>query len=178
MSWLLFSLVIYRIEKWNIHFVNSLVPAICGSSFIAVFFILDWQLRQFLWYWSRAKELRWVNVNAGLCNGLVPSDNKPLADPVISDIYVALWCYFATIRVMSFTIKIGLLYGWRLNVAKPISNLTRPHNIFNRILPTLFAKPNLRSGPSRSGIWISRENTRWCLFWFNKIKNDFLLYIN
>ena len=33
------------------------------------------------------------DVNIGLGNGLVPSGNKPLPEPMFTQVYVAIWCH-------------------------------------------------------------------------------------
>ena len=38
-----------------------------------------------------AKEHIWRQVNIGSANGLVPSGNKPLPEPMLNQIYVAKW---------------------------------------------------------------------------------------
>ena len=35
----------------------------------------------------------WWEVNIGSGNGLVPSGNKPLPEPMLTQIYVATWCH-------------------------------------------------------------------------------------
>ena len=35
--------------------------------------------------------LRWVNIGSG--SGLVPSGNKPLPEPMLTKICVAIWCH-------------------------------------------------------------------------------------
>ena len=40
--------------------------------------------------------LHWWSVNIGSCNGLVPSGNKPLPEPKLTQISFALWCHLAT----------------------------------------------------------------------------------
>ena len=41
-------------------------------------------------------EPQWWFINIGLDNGLVPSGNKPLLEPVVNQIYVVIWCHQAT----------------------------------------------------------------------------------
>ena len=38
-------------------------------------------------------ELTDDEVNIGSGNGLVPSGNKPLPEPMLTQIYVAIWCH-------------------------------------------------------------------------------------
>ena len=38
-------------------------------------------------------ELRWWSVNIGSGNGLVPSGNKPLPEPMLTQISVTIWCH-------------------------------------------------------------------------------------
>ena len=37
-----------------------------------------------------------MSVRIGLGNGLVLSGNKPLLEPILTRIYVAIWCHLAT----------------------------------------------------------------------------------
>ena len=39
--------------------------------------------------------LHWWSVNIGSGNGLVPSGNKPLPEPMLTQIFVATWCHWA-----------------------------------------------------------------------------------
>ena len=53
----------------------------------------DWLLRHHLWNCSNMNVTRlhwWVNIGSG--NGLVPSGNKPLPEPMLTQISVAIWC--------------------------------------------------------------------------------------
>ena len=53
----------------------------------------DWCLRHLLWNWPNMNVtgLHWLSVNIGLGNGLVPSGNKPLPEPMLTQISVAIW---------------------------------------------------------------------------------------
>ena len=55
-------------------------------------------LKYFLWncHQVKAKTPHWSLVNIGSGNGLVPSGNKPLPEPMLTKIYVAIWCHKAT----------------------------------------------------------------------------------
>ena len=37
--------------------------------------------------------LHWWSVNIGSGDGLVPSGNKPLPEPMLTQISVAIWCH-------------------------------------------------------------------------------------
>ena len=68
----------------HIHeFFNSLAPGRCGCNFNSVFLIhlMNWYLKH--WYCSKmdATEHIWLNTGSG--NGLVPSANKPLPEPML-----------------------------------------------------------------------------------------------
>ena len=39
----------------------------------------------------------WWQVNTGPGNGLAPSDNNPLGEQMLTQIYVATWCHWALI---------------------------------------------------------------------------------
>ena len=53
----------------------------------------DWWLRHHLWNCSdmNVTGLHWWSVNIGSGNGLVPLGNKPLPEPMLTQIYVAIW---------------------------------------------------------------------------------------
>ena len=55
----------------------------------------DWWLRHLLWNCSdrNVTGLHWWSVNIGSGNGLVPSGNKPLPEPTLTQISVAIWCH-------------------------------------------------------------------------------------
>ena len=50
-------------------------------------------LQHFMLEWCQvnATKLQWWDVNIGSGNGLVPSGNKPLPDPVLTKTLVAIW---------------------------------------------------------------------------------------
>ena len=54
-------------------------------------------LEHFLWNYPQVNAIRLhlSSVNIGSDNGLVPSGNKPLPEPVLTQIYVAIWCHQA-----------------------------------------------------------------------------------
>ena len=47
------------------------------------------------WGISCEMSLDWWSVNIGSGNGLVLSGNKPLPEPVLTEISVAMWCHLA-----------------------------------------------------------------------------------
>ena len=53
----------------------------------------DWWLRHLLWNCPNmiVTGLHWWSVNIGSGNGLVPSGNKPLPEPMLTQISVAIW---------------------------------------------------------------------------------------
>ena len=53
-----------------------------------------------MWNFSQmnAREQLWWQVNIDSGNGLVPSGNKPLPDPMLTQIYVTIWCHQATMN--------------------------------------------------------------------------------
>ena len=55
----------------------------------------DSWLRHLLWNCPNMNVigLHWWSVNIGSGNGLVPSGNKPLPEPMLTDISVAIWCH-------------------------------------------------------------------------------------
>ena len=56
-------------------------------------FFSDWWLRYLLWSCPNMNVtgLYWWSVNIGSGNGLVPSGNKPLPEPMLTQISVAIW---------------------------------------------------------------------------------------
>ena len=44
-----------------------------------------------------ATGIHWLSVNTGSGNGLVPSGNKPLPEPMLTKISVAIWRHEATV---------------------------------------------------------------------------------
>ena len=71
---------------WNVQFSN------------AIELFSDWYLEHFNWICHQVNATgpyRWF-VNIGCGNGLVPSGIKPLPRPVLTQIYVAIWCHQAT----------------------------------------------------------------------------------
>ena len=57
-----------------------------------------WWLRHLLWNCPNINVtgLHWSPGNIGSGNGLVPSGNKPLPEPMLTQISVAIWCHLAT----------------------------------------------------------------------------------
>ena len=45
--------------------------------------------------------LLWWSVNIGSGNGLVPSGTKPLPEPMLTQISVAIWCHYATMSQLN-----------------------------------------------------------------------------
>ena len=77
--------------------VNSLAPGGFDYSKFQTHFN-DKYLKYFLWncYQVNATTLHWSLVNIGAGNGLVPSGNNPLPEPMLTQIYVAIWHQQAT----------------------------------------------------------------------------------
>ena len=42
-------------------------------------------------------ELLWWQVNTGSCYDLLPRNTKPLHDPILTNVYVAIWLHLATV---------------------------------------------------------------------------------
>ena len=72
---------------------NSLDPGGCCSKIKLV----DFKATSMTYIWSFSCEIvnvtrpRWWLVNIISGNGLVPSGNKPLPEPMLTQIYVAIW---------------------------------------------------------------------------------------
>ena len=81
--------------KW---WVNSLVPEKFPWTFSQVIFkqilVIDgWDISREIALIMNVTGLRLGSVNIGSGNGLVPSVNKPLPEPMLTHIYVAIWCH-------------------------------------------------------------------------------------
>ena len=97
---------------WTFHkHFNSLAPGEFNYSLklSVVNFLLQSQISKFqthfndkylyfLWncYQVSATRPHWSLINIGSGNGLVSSGNKPLPEPILTQIYVAIWCDQAT----------------------------------------------------------------------------------
>ena len=66
-------------------------------------------------------ELWLVNIGSG--NSLVPSGNKPLSVPMLTQIYVAIWRYWATMSGNQFTV-------WWLNILQQNCSLSLAKMLF------------------------------------------------
>ena len=77
--------------------VNSLAPMEMWQQFV-IRKHTDYVHEHFLWNCSQvnATEHFWWDVNTDSGNGLVPFGNKALLEPMLTQIYVAIWCYYAT----------------------------------------------------------------------------------
>ena len=83
--------------------INSLSPGLCIKSFNSLApgkvewnfetDFSDWSMRHLLWNCPDMNVTgpHWWSVNIGSGNGLVPSGTKPLPEPVLTQIYVAIW---------------------------------------------------------------------------------------
>ena len=92
--------ILIRFQNFKIsHKFNSLAPGKFEWNFRYV--ILKWMdfsnswLRNLLWNCPsmNVTGLNWWSVNIGSGNGLVPSGNKPLPEPMLTKISVAIWCH-------------------------------------------------------------------------------------
>ena len=113
---LMFSLICARASVWvNIrdagdlrhhraHYdccCNVLSLTHCSLGYVAVVSKCNFQTKLGDWYLEYSSEynLRMnaqVSVNTGSGNGLVPSGNKPLPEPMLTQIYVTIWHHQAT----------------------------------------------------------------------------------
>ena len=101
------NLVRLQLEIWwyievhlqfeKLHHVNSLGLGRCGCNLKSIIFKLIWRI-DILWNCPQvnATRLHWWLVSIGSCNGLVLSGNKPLPEPVLTQIYVAIWNHWST----------------------------------------------------------------------------------
>ena len=62
----------------------------------------DWWLRHLLWNCPNMNVigLHWWSVSIGLGNGLVLADNKPLPEPMLTQISFTIWRYLATYMIL------------------------------------------------------------------------------
>ena len=89
------------LELLSFRWLNSLAPGRFEWNFKQVIFKLifsGWWLRYSLWNYPQVILIGtyWWQVNIGSGNGLVPSGNKPLPEPMLTQIYVAQWHHQAT----------------------------------------------------------------------------------
>ena len=79
------------------HWTLGDLKAILGKQFSNYF--SDWWLRYLLWNCSQMNitEPHWWWINIGSDNGLVPSGNKPIHEPMLTQVFIALWYHQATV---------------------------------------------------------------------------------
>ena len=95
-------------------FVDSLAPGRCGSVFEVVIF--DRMQRnkfmstscEIILRWMQESTFHYKSIN-GSGNGLVLSDNKPLSEPMLTQIFVAIWCHYATMICIPSAISATLI---------------------------------------------------------------------
>ena len=79
--------------------INSLAPGKFEWNFRYVIFkqifVIDGWLKDLSWNCPNMNvtRLQWWSVNIGSGNGLVPSGNKPLHEPMLTEISVIIWCH-------------------------------------------------------------------------------------
>ena len=86
--------------------VNWLSPkkCSCNSKFIIFHMhINERYLEHFLWNHPHVNATRphWWLVKIGSGNDYVPSGNKPLPEPMLTQIYFAIWCQSKLVQVMT-----------------------------------------------------------------------------
>ena len=113
-------------------YVNSLAPVTCGNNLELVIFKFIWWIDIFPGNRSHvnATRLRWWLVNTGSGNGLVPSGNKTLPEPILTRSYVALCSHWATMSLSCTWLK-HTLPDW-LPLFRHRGDL--PHNCLRMIL--------------------------------------------
>ena len=77
-----------------VFYFESIVPRRFGCNFrCAISNICDWCLSHIaqISHQVNPKWPHWSQVNTGLGNGLVPSGNKPLTEPVLTKFYDTMW---------------------------------------------------------------------------------------
>ena len=97
-------------QRWsdnhNGHFtedVNSVIPGRCGCNLkYASYILISWVFPEKLLS-CQCHRTHWWWVNIGSGNGLVPSGNKPLPEPMLTHIYVTVWRHYPTMS--SFVIN-------------------------------------------------------------------------
>ena len=75
----------------HIFVINTLVPVRCDSNSKKCNF--HDILKNFLWNCSGVdtENPHWLQADISAGNGLVPSGNKPLTEPMLTQIYVSIW---------------------------------------------------------------------------------------
>ena len=72
-------------------------------------------------FWTSTPEIYWWQVNFASGNGLVPSGNKPLPEPKLTQIYVVIYCDTRPQWVKLYSFETALLYPEQLGpVSKSI----------------------------------------------------------
>ena len=74
---------------------NSLAPGRCECNIKLAIFKLKSRIDFLSIFCEIAlRRMHWFNIGSG--NGLLPSGNKPLTEPVLTQIYGAIWLHYAT----------------------------------------------------------------------------------
>ena len=90
-------------DKGSIEYleINSMPPGGCSFNFMCVMFkcvvvitFLSISNTMYCLYVNGSASWQ-MSVRIGLGNGLVLSGNKPLPEPMLTEIYVAIWCHLA-----------------------------------------------------------------------------------
>ena len=87
---------------------NLLAHGRCGSNFESKIFKLSTHnsssgIYEIVLSWMLQNLISNLEVNIGLGNGLVPSGTKPLPEPMLTQIHVAIWYHLATVSWIPVT---------------------------------------------------------------------------
>ena len=85
------------LTHWSLGDLNEILDIKLHICNFQTDFSYRW-LRHLLWNCPHmnVNGLHWWLVNISSGNGLVPSSNKPLPEPMLTQIFVAIWCHWAT----------------------------------------------------------------------------------
>ena len=96
-KWIIFVYIIFSLNILGVN-INSLAPGKFEWKFRYVIFkwilVIDgWSISCEIALIWMPLGLHWWSVNIGSGNGLVTSGNKPLPEPMLTQIFVAIWCH-------------------------------------------------------------------------------------
>ena len=108
-------------------------------------------------------------INIGSGNGLVPSGNKPLPEPLLIQIYITIWCHNATVS-LSVLIKIWIcthlptccssptLAHWSPSLLLPIWNKSHCQRLWHLISCDKWSGPQVKY--SKTSDWYQKHDDK------------------
>ena len=102
-------------QRWQPMFfnlcINSLAPVRFGWNFKTIFVIGGYGSFNYenVLRWFIANEPHWWKFDISSDYGLVPSDNKPLSEAMLTQIHVTKWCHQATRSYLLGTLQYGIV---------------------------------------------------------------------